>query len=53
MSIIKEIEEFVKHLPKDYVFTATWLKKELGKRYNRSEGSYIPSDYCHNRKIMA
>lgn len=50
MSIIKEIEEFIKHLPKNYVFTATWFKKELGKRYNRSEGSYIPSDYCHNRK---
>ena len=50
MTIIKEIEEFIKNLPMDYEFTATWLKKELSKQYNRPNSSYIPSDYCYNRK---
>lgn len=50
MRILDEIEEFTKSFPKDYEFTATWFKKELNKKYNRSEGSYIPSDYCYNRK---
>lgn len=50
MSIVEEIEEFIKTMPLNHEFTATWFKKELSKQYNRSEGSYIPSDYCYNRK---
>ena len=50
MRVIDEIEEFIKSMTKNYEFTATWFKKELSKQYNRSEGSYIPSDYCYNRK---
>ena len=44
MSIVEEIEEFIKTMPLNHEFTATWFKKELSKQYNRSEGSYIPSD---------
>lgn len=50
MSVIDEIEEFIKDFPVGYEFSTTWFKKELNKKYNRSEGSYIPSDYCYNRK---
>lgn len=50
MSVIKEIEEFVKSMPLNYEFSTKWFKTELIKKYNRSEDSYIPSDYCYNRK---
>lgn len=50
MTVIEEIEEFTKSMPKDYEFTATWFKKELSKQFKRSADSYIPSDYCYNRK---
>ncbi len=50
MSVIKEIEEFVKSMPLNYEFSTKWFKTELSKKYNRSEDSYIPSDYCYNRK---
>ena len=50
MGIIEEIEEFIKNLPDGCEFTGTWFRKELSKKYNRSQGCYIPSDYCYNRK---
>lgn len=50
MSILDEIEEFVKTLPIDYEFSTKWFKTELSRKYHRSEDSYIPSDYCYNRK---
>ena len=50
MSIIEEVEEFVKTLPMGAEFTGTWFKKTISKQYNRPIGSYIPSDYCYNRK---
>lgn len=50
MSVIKEIDEFVKSMPMDYEFSTKWFKTELSKKYNRSEDCYIPSDYCYNRK---
>ena len=50
MSVIKEIDEFVKSMPMNYEFSTKWFKTELSKKYNRSEDSYIPSDYCYNRK---
>lgn len=48
-NIIKEIEEFLLDVPMDYVFSTSWLKNELSKKYKRSRDSYIPSDYCYNR----
>lgn len=45
-----EIEEFIKTMPINYEFSTKWFKTELSKKYNRSKGSYIPSDYCYNRK---
>lgn len=50
MSIINEIENFLKSIPLNYEFSTKWFKTELCKKYNRSEDSYIPSDYCYNRK---
>lgn len=50
MSINKEIELFVKSLPINYEFSTSWFKKELSLRYNRPKDSYIPSDYCYNRR---
>ena len=50
MSVKKEIEEFIKSMPKDYEFSTKWFKTALSKQFNRPDGSYIPSDYCHNRK---
>ncbi len=50
MKIIDEIEEFTKSMPLNYEFSASWFKNTLSKQYKRSASSYIPSDYCHNRK---
>lgn len=50
MTVIEEIEEFTKTMPLNYEFSGSWFKNVLSKQYNRSAGSYIPSDYCHNRK---
>ena len=50
MSVIEEIEEFIKPMPIGYEFSRKWFKTELSKQYNRSAESYIPSDYCYNRK---
>jgi len=50
MKVKEEIEEFLKTMPIGYEFSSAWLKKELSRQYNRSAGSFIPSDYCYNRK---
>lgn len=50
MSILEEIDEFVKSMPMDYEFLTRWFKTKLSQEYNRSMDSYIPSDYCYNRK---
>lgn len=50
MSIIEEIEKFTESMPLGYEFSTKWFKTELSKQYNRSAESYIPSDYCYNRK---
>lgn len=50
MTVVEEIEEFVKSMPVDYEFSTGWFKKELSKKYKHSVDSYIPSDYCYNRK---
>lgn len=50
MSIIEEIEEFLKSMPIGYEFSRNWFVTELSKQYNRSDKCYIPSDYCYNRK---
>ena len=50
MSIIEEIEEFLKPMPIGYEFSRNWFVTELSKQYNRSDKCYIPSDYCYNRK---
>ncbi len=50
MSILEEIDEFVKSMPTDYEFSTRWFKTKLSQEYNRSMDSYIPSDYCYNRK---
>lgn len=50
MSVIEEIEEFIKSMPVGYEFSRKWFKTELSRQYNRSAESYIPSDYCYNRK---
>lgn len=50
MSVIEEIENFLKSMPIGYEFSCSWFKAELSKQYNRSTESYIPSDYCYNRK---
>lgn len=50
MTIIEEIEEFIKSTPVGYEFSRKWFKAELSKQYNRSPESYIPSDYCYNWK---
>ena len=49
-TIKEEIEEFLKSMPLGYEFSRNWFKTELSRQYNRSAESYIPSDYCHNRK---
>lgn len=46
--ITKEIEMFFSKMPIGYEFSTSWFKKELSKKYNRPEGSYIPSDYSYN-----
>lgn len=46
--ITKEIEEFFSKMPIGYEFSTSWFKRELSKKYNRPEGSYIPSDYSYN-----
>ena len=50
MSVIEEIEKFTESMPLGYEFSTKWFKTELSKQYNRSAESYIPSDYCYNRK---
>lgn len=50
MSIIEEIEEFLKPMPIGYEFLRNWFVTELSKQYNRSDKCYILSDYCYNRK---
>lgn len=50
MTVTEEIEEFLALMPIGHKFSTRWFKAELSKQYNRSEGSYIPSDYCYNRK---
>jgi len=50
ITIKDEIEQFLLSMPINYEFSTNWFKSELSKLYNRSEGSYIPSDYCYNRK---
>ena len=50
MKIIDEIEAFTKSMPLNYEFSTSWFKNTLSKQYSRSTGSYIPSDYCYNRK---
>lgn len=50
MNISDEIEEFVQTLPLNYVFSTNWFKTTLSKQYSRPADSYIPSDYCYNRK---
>lgn len=50
MKVVEEIEELLKSIPIGYKFSANWFKTALSKQYNRSENSYIPSDYCYNRK---
>ena len=50
MNIKEEIEEFVSSMKKGTIFSTKWFKTSLSKKYNRSEGCYIPSDYCYNRK---
>lgn len=44
-----EIAELTKTMPINYQFSTKWFKKVLSEKYNRSNGSYIPSDYCYNR----
>lgn len=44
-----EIAELTKTMPINYQFSTKWFKKVLSEKYNRSKGSYIPSDYCYNR----
>lgn len=46
--ITHEIEEFFAEIPIGYEFSTGWFKRELSKKYNRPEGSYIPSDYSYN-----
>lgn len=48
--IIEEIEEFLSSMPINYEFSRKWFKTELSRTYKRSDGSYIPSDYCYNRE---
>ncbi|OLA74607.1 MAG: hypothetical protein BHW62_02980 [Acinetobacter sp. CAG:196_36_41] len=50
MRVLDEIEEFTKSMPLNYEFSTSWFKNTLSKQYSRSTGSYIPSDYCYNRK---
>ncbi len=50
MTILEEIEEFLSNIPLEYVFSTGWFKDELSKKYKRPRDSYIPSDYCYNRK---
>ena len=50
MNIQEEIEQFLSSMPINHEFTTRWFKSELSKQYKRSEGSFIPSDYCYNRK---
>lgn len=44
-----EIEQFLSSMPLNHEFSRKWFKTELSKQFNRSEDSYIPSDYCYNR----
>ncbi|MCR5261460.1 MAG: hypothetical protein K6C94_06435 [Candidatus Gastranaerophilales bacterium] len=50
MTVINEIEQFLLSMPINYEFSTKWFKTELSKKYKRSRDSYIPSDYCYNRK---
>ena len=47
--IQEEIEQFLSSMPLNHEFSRKWFKTELGRQFNRSEDSYIPSDYCYNR----
>jgi hypothetical protein len=48
-TILEEVEEYVSLLREGEVITTKQFKKNLSISNNRSEGSYIPSDYCYNR----
>ena len=50
MNIKEEIEQFLLSMKLEVEFSTKWFKRELSKQYKRSEGCYIPSDYCYNRK---
>lgn len=50
MKVKEEIEEFLKTMLIGYEFSSAWFKKELSRQFNRSAESFIPSDYCYNRK---
>lgn len=49
MGIKEEIEQFLSSIPLNHEFSTRWFKAELSKQFNRSEDSYIPSDYCYNK----
>lgn len=47
-----EIEKLLSIMPLNLEFTTKWFKDTLHGLYGRPRDSYIPSDYCHNIKIM-
>ncbi len=49
MSVKEEIELFLSSMPLNHEFSTKWFKTELSKQFNRSQGCYIPSDYCYDR----
>ena len=48
MSVISEFEEYLNSFPIGTIFKNGDLKKDLSLRFNRSQGSYIPSDFSYN-----
>ena len=49
MVIEDEIEQYLSKIKINDIITTNKFKTDLSKINNRSEGSYIPSDYCYNR----
>ena len=47
--IVQEIEEYLSTKKINDIITTKEFKEYLSKTYHRSDGSYIPSDYCYNR----
>ncbi|MBQ8209059.1 MAG: hypothetical protein IJZ35_00540 [Clostridia bacterium] len=48
MTVIEEVRETFRNVPKGSEFTTSQIKEMVNKKFGRTYGSVIPSDYCYN-----